>query len=128
MRVLAIAALSFSAAVFLAHYLLPFSWLPAAALLLAAGAALLFSRRRLWLRGFALMLCGAALGLGCFWLHALRTTVPAALLDGQTRPIRAEISDWPQNYERYTRVQIRLQTEGLPPLGALLYDNDGSLR
>ena len=128
MRVLAIAALSFSAAVFLAQYLLPFSWLPAAALLLAAAGALLFSRRRLWLRGFALMLCGAALGLGCFWLHGLRTTVPAALLDGQTRQIQAEISDWPQNYERYTRVQVRLHTEGLPPLGALLYDNDGSLR
>ena len=127
MRVLAIMALAFSAAVFLADYLLPLSWLPAAALLFAALAGAILLPRRRWLRGFALLAMGLALGFGCFWLHAQRTSVPAARLDGQACRIRAQITDWPQNYERYTRVSIRLETEGLPALNALLYDNDGVL-
>ena len=128
MRVLAITALAFSAAVFASNYILPLAWLPALALFCAAaGGAILLPRRR-WLRGFTLLALGLALGLGCFWLHARRTTVPAAQLDGQQRQIRAQITDWPENYERYSRVPIRLHTEGFPALNALLYDNDGALR
>lgn len=127
MRVLAITALAFSAAVFASQYCLPFAWLPAAALLLAAAGGLLFARSRPFTRGLALALCGAAFGLGCFWLHGMRTTVPASRLAGETRTIRAQITDWPQNYERYTRAAVRLHTEGIPALGAYLYDNDGSL-
>ena len=63
MRKLAIAALSFSGAILLACYILPGSWLPAAALICAgAGAALLLLRRN-WLRGFALAALGCAVGL-----------------------------------------------------------------
>ncbi len=128
MRVLAITALAFSAAVFASNYILPPAWLPALALLCAAaGGAILLPRSR-WLRGFALLAFGLAIGFGCFWLNARHTTVPAAALDGETRYIRAEIADWPQSYERYTRVVIRLRTEGLPPLNALLYDNENALR
>ncbi len=128
MRVLAITALAFSSAVFASNYILPPAWLPAAALLFAATCVAILLPRRRWLCGFALMALGLALGFGCFWLHALRTSVPASLLGGQTRQIRAQITDWPQNYERYTRVPIRLSTEGLPKLNALLYDNDAVLR
>ena len=47
MRVLAITALSFSAAVFASNYILPLGWLPAAALLFAAaGAAILLPREK----------------------------------------------------------------------------------
>lgn len=127
MRVLAITALAFSAAVFASNFILPLPWLPPLALLCAAaGGAILLPRRR-WLRGFALLAFGLALGFACFGLHAQRTTVPAARLEGQTRQIRAQITNYPQNYERYTRVSIRLHTENLPPLNALLYDNDGLL-
>ena len=127
MRVLAITALAFSAAVFLSGYVLPLSRLPAAALLLAVLAGALLLPRRRWLRGFALLALGLALGFGCYGLHAQSTSVPAARLDGQIRRIRAQITDYPQNTERYTRVSIRLDTEGLPKLNALLYDNDGVL-
>ena len=128
MRVLAITALAYSAAVFASNYILPSAWLPALALGCAlAGGAILLPRRR-WLRGFALLAFGLALGFGCFWLRAVRTTVPAARLEGQTRLIRAEIADWPELNERYSRAVVRLRGEGLPPLNALLYDNGESLR
>ena len=56
MRVLAITALAYSAAVFASNYILPSAWLPALALGCAlAGGAILLPRRR-WLRGFALCL------------------------------------------------------------------------
>lgn len=128
MRVLAITALAFSAAVFASNYILPSACLPVLALACAAaGGAILLPHRR-WLRGFALLAFGLALGFGGFFLHARHTTVAAAALDGETRLIRAEITDWPQSYERYTRVVIRVRGEGLPPLNALLYDNENDLR
>ena len=78
MRTLAIAGLSYAAAVLAAVYWLPLAWLPVGALLLAALGALLFARRRRWLRGFALSLCAVGFGLGFFYLHSLLTVVPAA--------------------------------------------------
>ena len=128
MRVLAITALAFSTAVFASNYILPLAWLPAGVLLCTAACGMLLLPRRRWLRGFALMALGLALGLGCFWLHAQRTTVPASQLEGQTRQLRAQITDYPENYESYTRLSVRLHTEGVPELNALLYDNDGVLR
>lgn len=127
MRVLAITALSFSAAVFTAVYMLPFGWLPAAALLCAAPGAILFAVRRRWLRGLALGFAGLALGFGLCWLHGLRTTVPASRVEGQTREIRVQITAWPEDRESYVRAEARLETEDLPRLKLYLYDSSGVL-
>ena len=128
MRRLAIAALSFSGAILLACYLLPESWLPAAAILFAVlGTALLLLRRN-WLRGFALAFLGCAVGFGCFFLHLQSTAIPARLLDGQTRTIRAQLIRYPEDYGRYVRCEVRLHTEGLPALNAYVYDSSGALR
>ena len=127
MRTLAIAALSFSAAVFAACYLLPLGGLLYMALALAIfGAALLLPRRK-WLRAFVLACFASAVGMLAFYAHAQFTAVPAAALDGETREIQALVVSYPQDYDSYTRVEVRLETEGLPRVTALLYDSAKSL-
>lgn len=127
MRSLAITALSFSAAVFAACYWLPYDVLPLLAAIVCGLGILLFAPRRRWLRGTVLALLACGVGLGWFWLHGQTTAVPAARLDGETRTIRALVTDYPLNTDSYSRVTVRLETEGLPRLNALLYDNSRSL-
>ena len=78
-------------------------------------------------RAFALALLGCGAGFGWFYAHAMYTTVPAARLDGVTAAVSAVALDYPQRYENYDRLEVRLETEGLPRLNALLYDNSRSL-
>ncbi len=127
MRKLAILSLAFSTAVFLACYLIPLDWLSAVALILTGIGlpVVLFCSR--WRRAFMLAWLGALCGLTLFFCHAQRTSVPASELDGETRNIRAVVISWPVEYDTYTRVEIRLETEGLPRLTALLYDNEKAL-
>lgn len=56
MRILARAALAFSAAIFAANYLLPLSWLMYAAVFLLALSAGLLLLHRKWLRGVSICL------------------------------------------------------------------------
>lgn len=122
MRRLAICCFSFSAAVFAANYALPISSLCWIAGALAAAGILLLLRREKWLLGFALCLFGLAAGLLCFFLHAQRSLVPAAELDGQTLEIRGKLLSYPRCYDRYARAEILLTGEGTPHVRALLYD------
>ena len=127
MRRLAIAALSFSVAVFLSCYALPASWLPGAALLFAAlGLAARHLRER-WLRGFVLASFALAAGFGWFLLYAQFTVRAAEALVGETRRVEAVVDSWPQSYESYSRLDIRLETAGLPRVRVMLYDNDKTL-
>ena len=127
MRKLAMAALSFAAAVFAANYILPVSWLPlCAALLAVTGTALLFMRRK-WLRGIIITLLGCAFGLSCFYIHYRRTTLPVRALEGTTTEISGVLTEYPQEYDEYCRAVIKLDTEGLPHLKAVLYDNSMGL-
>ena len=128
MRTLAISVLSLSAAIFAACYLLPLRLIPALVLGLGAVGLVLLLTRRKWLRLFVLAFFGAAAGLAVFFVHAQLTALPAAELDGETRFIRAVVVDYPLEYDNYTRLEIRLQTAGLPHVKALLYDNDKSLQ
>ena len=127
MRRLAIGALAFSAAVFAANYFLPFSWL----LWLAAFAALcggaLLAMRRKWLRGFVIAAFSLAAGLVWFRLYAEWTTAPAHALEGETREITGVVTEYPQEYERYCSVVIRLEGEGLPRGKAMIYDDSFAL-
>ena len=96
-RKLAITALSFSAAIFAADYLLPLSLLPWLAGAFALLALLLLLRRRRWILGFGLAALGLALGFGSFFLHAQRSLVPALQLDGETRSVSGEVCSYPQS-------------------------------
>lgn len=127
MRRLATVCVSFSAAVFAALYLLPFSWTLWLGVVFGVCALLLFLAKRLWLRPFALAALGLMLGFGCFYLHEMRTTLPARLLDGATREVRATVLDYPQVYERYCRVTVRVEDAALPRVKALVYDESMTL-
>ena len=125
MRKLAIAALSFSAAVFAANFILSIKLCPwLAALLLILGAALILLRRK-WLRGVMICLFSLAAGLGCFGLHYLFTTVPAHKLEGQTLQLNATVQTYPKEYENYSSAELKLNDS--PYLRVLLYDRSGSL-
>ena len=126
MRKLAIACFSFSAAIFLACYLLPLGalgWL--AACFALCGLLLLLSRQR-WLRGFVISAFALSFGFLLFLLHAQFTLLPALSLDGETIDIRGEVCSYPQVYEDYARVEIRLDG-GVLPRGKLILYADGDV-
>lgn len=123
MRKLAVAAISFSAAVFAANYILPLSLLPIlAVLMIAFGAVLLLFKRR-WLLLFELIFVFAGFGLGIFALNAAVKSAPASRLDGQTVEIECRLLDYPKVYDDYARLDVVLVGEELPKLKAILYDN-----
>lgn len=125
MRKLAIAALSFSAAVFAANYIFGVILCPIlAALFLILGASLLLLRRK-WLRGVIICLFSLAAGLGCFGLHYLFTSAPAHALEGQTLQLSATVQTYPKQYDNFSSAEIKLNDS--PYLRVLLYDRTGSL-
>ena len=128
MRTLAIASVSFSAAVFCSAFL------PGTA---AAGAfAVAFSlfgilcfflpslsrRKQLRLAAFA-----AAFGLLWSVLYSTQTVEKAKALDGQTLPVAIVLSDYPQTGSSFVSARGILATEGLPSLGIKIYDTTYTL-
>lgn len=121
MRKLALAALSFSAAVFLAVYLLPQTWLFWLALGFGAlGGGLLLLRKKK-LKIIVLLVFGSTAGLLCCALHYQLRILPAIKLDRQEMEIEAELLDYPQFYDTYSRTEVRLTSKGLPHANVLLY-------
>lgn len=127
MRKLAAGALSFSAAIFAANYIVPLNCqLPLAAALLVLGCSL-FAFRRKWLLGFEIGLISAAFALLVFTSHASHTHQSAHALDGAELEIEAVLLDYPRVYEDYCSVYIRLNGDNTPRLKAILYDNHMSI-
>lgn len=123
MRKLAVAALSFSAAVFAANYILAPKYLPVIAVVFSVlGIALIF-RREKWLRGIIISLLAIAVGLGWFYAHYCLTTVPAHKLDGDKLYITGKVLEYPQEYDDYCRVRIRVENAAIKRLEAVLYDS-----
>lgn len=123
MRKLAAGAMSFSAAIFAANYILPEKaciWL--AAVLIVIALSLLVLRRK-WLLGFEIGLISAAFALAVFSVHAANTHFPAKELDGAELEIEATVLDYPRVYDDYCSVYVRLTGENTPRLKAILYDN-----
>ncbi len=124
MRKLARVCVALSFSVCLSYYLLPVGilpWLASGALLL--GLLLLRRSQKIFL-----LLLGAGIGFGVFWLHWNLTILPAAQWDDSEQTISVQVLEYPQDYGHYSR--IRVQTESWPRLGIYLYDyNDtaGSL-
>ncbi len=123
MRKLAIGALAFSTAIFAANYILPLGWVAPCGIFLALAGAMLALMHRKWMRGLVITLLALSFGLGLFYLHAQRTVVPAAALSGESREISARVLEYPQTYSDYCRVKVRLESEELPPLEAIVYDS-----
>lgn len=127
MRVLASAALSFSAAIFAANYILELSALPAiAGVLLLCGLLLIIPRRR-WLRGIVAGLIAAGLGLGWFYGHYMLTSAPAHAVDGTEEEIHGRVLDYPVVYDDYCRLRIKAEGKGINGLEALVYDSSMAL-
>lgn len=127
MRRLAIASAAFSAAVFAANYILPYSFLVYVAVLMGFCFLALRSLRRKWLLGVNIALAAVAIGLIVFLLHSSKTHKPASELAGQDLSFEAVLLDYPRVYEDYCSANIRISQDGLPRLKALLYDNDCAL-
>lgn len=128
MRKLAWAAGAFSAAIIAANYLPGGVWtLPAGLALLLLGLGLALLKRR-WLRAAVIACIAAALGLGCYALHDHIIAEPARELAGQTREFTATVLDYPEIYDSYTRTEIRLKTDGAPPLNTILYDRSDEMK
>lgn len=127
MRVLAWAALAFSAAIFAANYILKLSALPVlAGVLLLCGVVLTLLRRR-WLRCIVAGLIAAGMGLFWFYGHYMLTTAPAHSLDGTEAEIHGRVLDYPRVYEDYCRLRIKAEGEGIDGLEALVYDSSMAL-
>ncbi len=124
-RVLAVCAFSFAAAVFGANYLIPEEvWLPAG-LLLACGClipGMLYRRRKDCGRLAALLVC-AGLSAGLLWtgVYSAIFFAPARALDGRTVRLEATVSGYPQETDYGYSVSVRTETGGFVRLSAVLY-------
>ena len=128
MRKLAWAALGFAAAAALAEYILPTEGLPylAAALVLLSACSLLIRKRSVRSRA-ALCLLAAAAGILAWQVRYRLRVAPAEAAVGQTVSARAIVTDYPERYDGYERVQVRLTQAEQPARKALLYLYEGSL-
>jgi len=130
MRILAIFASAFSAAVFLANYVLPeVCWLPAGGGLALLGLALwLLLRSRTRPRKVCALLCaGAAVGLIWTAVYTAIFFQPARELDGRTVRLSATVADWPQETDYGWSVLVRADTDTFVRLSAILYvDEQGA--
>ena len=127
MRVLAWAALAFSAAIFAANYILKLSTLPVIAGVLMLCGVLLILRRERWLRGLISALIAAGLGLLWFYGHYQLTSAPAHELDGTEAHISGRVLEYPTVYDDYCRVRIKTAGDGIRGLEALVYDSSMSI-
>ena len=119
------AAIGFAAAALGAEYLLPTQGLPfiAAALVVLAPLTRFCRGRR---RPALLLTLSAAVGLLCWWTYYTVRVAPCEVLAGQTVTITARVTEYPQENENVTRVDVRV-VDGAPHQSACLYMYYGTL-
>lgn len=127
MRKLAIGALAFSAAITAANFILDRSLVLYAAVILAFLGALVLGIRLKSLRGVVIAAFCAALGFCVYALHYDLTTQKAHDLSGETVHLSFRLTDFPEEYSNYTRVDAQLYEKGYPRLNAILYDSERRL-
>ena len=127
MRKLATAALAFSAAIFLANFILPVSWLTTATAICALLSAALALTRRRWLRPVVIVLLFFSFGLLEYSVYSSLTIDRARKYSGQTRDVHGTVLDYPDIYDSYARLRIRITSEDLPHFKAIVYDNKKQL-
>ena len=121
MRKLAIAALSFSAAIFAANYIFSRDTALYAALICALAGAAVLGVRLKSLKGIVISFFAAAIGFAVFALHYDLTVSRAHDLAGRERVCTFSLLESPQKHEGYTSVDARLQIEGYPDLKCRLF-------
>ena len=124
MRKLATAALSFSAAVFLANYVFPTGWLILPAVISAVLGAILALLRRNWLRPVVVALLFFALGLTEYDVYYRGTVGQAESLDGETVSVTGTVIDAPDVYDSYCRLRMRVDEGELKHRKVIVYDYD----
>ena len=131
MRKLAIAAFSFSAAIFAANYIFSRDTALYAALFCALAGAAVLGVRLKSLRGLVIASFAAAVGFAAFAAHYDLTVAKAHRLEGQKNSYSFTLLERAHHYERYTNVHALLENEGYPRLKCVLYaagDNMDELR
>jgi competence protein ComEC len=128
MRKLCCAAAGYAAALQLAHYLLPGTWL----LPFAAGAAVL-SLAALFFRGrrrtaLLLILLSAAAGFAWTWGYTALLIAPAEAHAGETRTVAVRIATFPAAHEGYSSLEAVCVDPALPRGRMLIYDNSAGMR
>jgi len=121
MRKLATAALSFSAAILLSIYTLPYNWLPVFGSAAAAVTFLgLLFQGNMRLRVF---IFAVSLAVGFFWSWAYTAIfiMPSADLHDETVTVSAVVTDYPYARTRGYRVDSLVIRDGKPSIGARLY-------
>lgn len=127
MRKLATTAIAFSAAVFAAHYLVP----PEYYLICAAAFAVLslsaiFLKNEMRTRALLILLAAAVEFLVCFAAYTYKTLSAREIADTE-QTVTARVTDYPEIYDDYTTVAIRITGEDVPKLGAVLYSFEDEL-
>lgn len=126
MRKLATTAISFSAAVFISHYLLP-PHLLIPCIVVCAAASILAAFLKGDMRKRALLIfISAAIGIGIYYASYLNKTITAENISEKDINVLAEVTEYPEIYEDYTKITIRLIGENTPHLNAVLstYGNE----
>lgn len=128
MRKLAIACGAFSAAVFLAQYVLPASWIFPLALILVLPGILLILFKRRWLLPVIIALCALSAGFYAFGMCRMLTTQRAHALEGQEIYTSARILSAPTSRNDWSRVEAKIRVDERTELRGLLYDYEGRLK
>ena len=95
-----------------------------AALVAAVIAAALFALLRKSGRLLSVLLIFFSLGLLCYFYHYKSTVLEAEKYAGKTLKVTAEVMDYPDVYDDYCRLEVRVLSEHLPNFKAYLYDNE----
>lgn len=124
MRKLAYCAGGFSAAIFLAHFLLPARWvLPGAlaAVVLALVTLLLPGQTR---RRVMVALLSAAIGFGWYAAATAMRLTPAQNVSGDVQTVTARVTEYPVAYERSYGLTVVFTSPNVPDCKARLYVSD----
>jgi competence protein ComEC len=127
MRKLAIAAFSFSAAIFASNYIFSRDTALYAALVCALAGAAVLGVRLKSLQGIVISFFAAAIGFAVFALHYDLTVSKAHDLAGHERVCTFSLLESPQKHEGYSSVDARLQIEGYPDLKCRLFASGDEL-
>ena len=128
MRILAIASISFSAAVLCASYLQSTAAKMVFAIaFLLLGILFCFIHSLRYRTAFRLAAFSAAFGLLWFSFYYSLTVKKAHELDGQTLPLAVVLTDYPRSGANFVSAEGVLTTEGLPSLGIRIYDTTYSI-
>lgn len=121
MRKLATAALSYSAAVFMAQYLFPEEWLPyAAACFVLAALAAKALKGGLRLR-VLLITISAAAGMLWSWGHYELFIAPSDGFDRYDTTVEARVTGFPEKTAYYSKVRVRVLNDELPNVTMNIY-------